>query len=125
MSEENDLYGRGGTAVGINAAGGGLLATWHAKPGHHVVFGEPLRGDLNLDGEVNGLDVDPSVDILLSGPYWPEADMNEDGKVNGLDVDPFVVALDGGGAQQIPEPSTFLLCLIAVGVVGGWRKWRG
>jgi hypothetical protein len=25
--------------------------------------------------------------------------------------------------QQIPEPSTLLLCLLALGVVGGLRKW--
>jgi hypothetical protein len=25
----------------------------------------------------------------------------------------------------IPEPSTFLLALVALGVAGGWRKWRG
>jgi hypothetical protein len=28
-----------------------------------------------------------------------------------------------GGTQQIPEPSTLLLCILALGVVGGWRKW--
>jgi hypothetical protein len=76
-----------------------------------------LLGDVNLDGEVNGLDVDPFVEVLLSGPYRTEADMNEDQVVNGLDVDPFVAAVVGG-AQQIPEPSTLLLCLVALGVVG-------
>jgi hypothetical protein len=25
----------------------------------------------------------------------------------------------------VPEPSTLLLCIVAVGVVGGWRKWGG
>ena len=68
-------------------------------------------GDVNLDGEVNGLDVDPFVEVLLSGPYQPEADMNSDQVVNGLDVDPFVAAVVGG-TQQIPEPSTLLLCII-------------
>jgi hypothetical protein len=81
-----------------------------------------LLGDVNLDGEVNGLDVDPFVDVLLTGPYPPEADMNEDQVVNGLDVDPFVVAVVGG-VQQIPEPSTFLLALCSLAVVGGWRMW--
>jgi hypothetical protein len=83
-----------------------------------------LLGDVNLDGEVNGLDVDPFVDVLLSGPYQPEADMNEDQVVNGLDVDPFVDAVVGG-VQQIPEPSALLLCILALGVVGGWRKRGG
>jgi hypothetical protein len=63
------------------------------------------------------------VGVLLSGPYQPEADMNEDQVVNGLDVDPFVSAVLGG-VQQIPEPSTLLLVLVALGVVGGWRKWK-
>jgi hypothetical protein len=43
---------------------------------------------------------------------------------NGLDVDPFVAAVVGG-AQSVPEPSTLLLGLVALGVVGGWRKWGG
>jgi hypothetical protein len=89
-----------------------------------VLPAESLLGDLNLDGEVNGLDVDPFVDTLLSGPYAAEADMNEDQVVNGLDVDPFVAAVLGG-VQQIPEPSTLLLAIVALGVVGGWRKRGG
>jgi uncharacterized protein YjbI with pentapeptide repeats len=28
-------------------------------------------------------------------------------------------------AFVIPEPSTLLICLVALGVVGGWRKWGG
>ena len=84
---------------------------------------DPLLGDVNLDDEVNGLDVDPFVDVLLNGPYQAEADMNEDDAVNGLDVDPFVAAVVGSGAQSVPEPSTLLLCIVALAVVGGWRKW--
>jgi hypothetical protein len=87
-----------------------------------AVIPDPLLGDVNLDDEVNGLDVDPFVEVLLSGPYQQEADMNGDQVVNGLDVDPFVAAVVGS-AQQIPEPSTLLVALIALGVVGGWRTW--
>jgi hypothetical protein len=87
-----------------------------------VESADPLLGDVNGDGDVNGLDVDPFVDVLLSGPYQQEADMNEDQVVNGLDVDPFVAAVVGG-TQPIPEPSTLLLALVALGVVGGWRQW--
>jgi hypothetical protein len=83
-----------------------------------------LLGDLNLDGEINGLDVDPFVDVLLSGPYQIQADINLDAVVNGLDVDPFVAAVVGG-VQQIPEPLTLLLAFVALGVVGGRRKWGG
>jgi hypothetical protein len=73
-------------------------------------------GDVNLDGEVNGLDVDPFVDVLLNGPYQVEADMNEDSEVNGLDVDPFVEAVVGGGVQAVPEPAT--LALAGMGLLG-------
>jgi hypothetical protein len=52
------------------------------------------------------------------------ADVNLDGEINGLDVAPFVAAVVGGGTHKIPEPSTLLLALIALGVVGGWRKWK-
>ena len=71
-----------------------------------------ILGDVNLDGEVNGLDVDPFVDVLLNGPYQIEADMNTDSVVNGLDVDPFVEAVVGGGVQAVPEPSTLALLVL-------------
>ena len=77
-----------------------------------------LLGDVNLDTEVNGLDVDPFVDVLLNGPYQTEADMNEDMEVNGLDVDPFVAAVVGGGVAAVPEPSTLLLALLALCAIG-------
>jgi hypothetical protein len=72
-----------------------------------------LRGDVNLDTVVNGLDVDPFVDVLLNGPFQAEADMNLDEVVNGLDVDPFVAAVVGGGVRAVPEPSTLALVALA------------
>ena len=78
------------------------------------VNGVVLLGDVNLDKVVNGLDVDPFVDVLLNGPYQDEADMNIDGEVNGLDVDPFVEAVVGGGLQAVPEPSTLALLVLAL-----------
>jgi hypothetical protein len=120
-------YGWGFVPVGVN--GTGIASFEHVRnpvPALTLTFvPEPLLlGDVNGDGDVNGLDVDPFVEVVLGGPYQQEADMNEDQVVNGLDVDPFVAAVVGG-AQQIPEPSTLLLCIIALGVVGGWRKWGG
>ena len=83
-----------------------------------------INGDVNFDGDVNGLDVDPFVAAVLGGSYDAPADMNGDGAVDGLDVDPFVAAVVGGGATAVPEPSTLLLCFIALAIVGGRRKWR-
>ena len=75
-----------------------------------------LLGDVNLDGAVNGLDVDPFVAILLNGPHNGAADMNGDGVVNGLDVDLFVAAVVGSGVRSVPEPSTVLLAV--AGLIG-------
>lgn len=55
-----------------------------------------LLGDVNLDGTVNLLDVDPFIDRLSSGSYQAQADCNQDGVVNLLDVDPFILILAGG-----------------------------
>ena len=66
-------------------------------------------GDLNCDGSLNGLDIDPFVLVLTATtPDYPEyyaqhpdcihmlADCNNDGSINGLDIDPFVVILTEG-----------------------------
>lgn len=54
-----------------------------------------LHGDVNLDGTVNLLDVDPFITILSAGGYQPEADINKDGVVNLLDVQAFIDLLGG------------------------------
>ena len=66
-------------------------------------------GDLNCDGSINSLDIDPFVLTLTSTPPdYPEyyaqlpdchvllADCNSDGSINSLDIDPFVALLTGG-----------------------------
>ena len=73
---------------------------------------------------MNGLDVGPFVDVLLNRPFQPAADLNGDQVVNGLEFDLFVSAVIGGGTQKIPEPSTLLLGLVSLGLVGGWRNWK-
>ena len=49
-----------------------------------------IPGDVNCDGVVNLLDVQPFVNVLAGGGFNPKADINEDGTVNLLDVEPFV-----------------------------------
>ena len=53
-------------------------------------------GDVNKDGVVNLLDVEPFVELLSTGGFQEEADINMDGSVNLLDVEPFVAILSGG-----------------------------
>lgn len=88
----------------------------------HLDLLDTLLGDVNDDRLVNGLDVDPFVNVLLSSRFDVAADMNGDGAVNGLDVDPFVVAVVGG-TEAIPEPSTLALVLIGLAAVIGRRRF--
>ena len=55
-----------------------------------------LPGDVNQDGSVNLLDVDPMVELVTTGQFQPQADINRDGVVNLLDVGPFVELLSSG-----------------------------
>ena len=67
---------------------------------------EVLRGDLNGDGQVSGLDVTPFVSVLLAAGAGGDAsaDMNADGSADGLDVDPFVEAVFAGSLQRsVPD----------------------
>ena len=53
-------------------------------------------GDVNRDGSVDLLDVQPFVQLLASDTYQPEADINGDGEVNLLDINGFIALLSGG-----------------------------
>ncbi|OHB75059.1 MAG: hypothetical protein A2W31_04780 [Planctomycetes bacterium RBG_16_64_10] len=87
--------------------------------------GNATLGDVNLDGAVNGLDVNPFVERVISGPYQVEADLNEDGSVDGLDVNPFVDVVVSGGAGMaaeariVPEPATAALAGVGMVVLVG------
>ena len=56
----------------------------------------PLLGDVNLDGAINLLDIDPFIERIANGTYQTEADCNLDGVVDLLDIDPFITILSGG-----------------------------
>ena len=60
------------------------------------ILSSVLKGDVNMDGFVNLLDVEPFIVILSGGGYQAEADINCDGFVNLLDVEPFITILSGG-----------------------------
>ena len=55
-----------------------------------------LLGDVNCDGVIDLLDVQPFVDLLASGGYSAKADINSDGVLNLVDVAPFIDLLTGG-----------------------------
>ena len=47
-------------------------------------------GDVNCDGRIDLLDVDPFVEVMITGQFVDKADINLDGGVDLLDVNPFV-----------------------------------
>ena len=91
---------------------------------------ELLVGDVNLDGEVNALDIDPFVTLLTGGGFQDEADINSDGLVNALDIDPFVGILTNASVsesqiasvQAVPEPGS--LALLGLGGLALMRRRR-
>ena len=107
-----DLDGDGDTAEPIPYDADGLLRVWDGD-GDDIArvdmgayeHGSFTPGDLNCDGVLNALDVDPFVLALanpeLYGLEHPDcdrtlADMNGDGLVNAFDIDAFVALLTGG-----------------------------
>lgn len=54
-----------------------------------------VLGDVNCDGVVNLLDVQPFVELISNGLFNPKADINEDGVVNLLDVGGFIELVGG------------------------------
>ena len=54
-----------------------------------------VLGDINMDGNVDLLDVQPFVALISTGQFQIEADINKDGLVNLFDVAPFVDLLVG------------------------------
>ena len=57
---------------------------------------EILLGDVDQDGDISLLDVEPFISAITGADYIAEADTNCDGFVSLLDVQPFVNILTGG-----------------------------
>jgi hypothetical protein len=79
-----------------------------------------LRGDVNTDGIVNGLDLNMVATNWLKTGVAPTGDVNEDGIVNGLDINiiasKWLTTLNPGGGGStagaaVPEPGTFALLI--------------
>ena len=52
-----------------------------------------LRGDVDLNGDVNFLDISPFIVLLQSGAFQAEADVNGDLTVDFGDISPFISIL--------------------------------
>ncbi len=72
-----------------------LLAGTYGRSIFAISMDAVLLGDLNGDGSVDLLDVEPFVQLIVIGGFQIEADVNKDGRVNLLDVELFVDLLVG------------------------------
>ena len=55
----------------------------------------PLKGDVDLSGEVNFFDIAPFIVALSSAMFQDEADVNCDGTISFFDIPPFIDILAG------------------------------
>jgi hypothetical protein len=141
-SYNGDLYGAGlwdqGKFLSSTAVATGLTLGW-TDSGTQVTVMATYAGDANLDGEVDGADVDIwKLNVGTTGVgVWELADFNYDGEVDGADVDIWKLKVGsslapppggaGLSASIVPEPGT--LALLVTGLLGllcyAWRRCRG
>ena len=88
-----------------------------------------LPGDANLDGTVNGADLN----IVLSNfnqtdMDWAQGDFNGDGTVNGADLNTvlsnFNQTLGASVGVAVPEPGTFDMLVVIAVASSAWKAWR-
>jgi len=131
------------TAAFDPAAAGNRTAVWHLPvrdedlPGAMTELLEItltgsvtpafIPGDLDGNGVVDGLDIDPFVQALTDeNAFDAAADMDGNDVVDGLDIDPFVQALtssDNVAGLAVPEPGS--LALLGLGGLALLRSRPG
>ena len=88
-----------------------------------------LLGDFNRDGHVNATDIQTLLGALTNVKSYETAqglsdsglltigDINHDGQFNNADLQALLDLLkSGGGSTSVPEPSTFVLAVLAFGL---------
>ena len=95
--------------------------------GTNVTVMYTLYGDTNLDGTVNGNDLNTVLsNFNQTGMTWAQGDFNYDGTVNGTDLNTVLSNFNQhlSVTGTVPEPSS--LVLLAAGLAGllayAWRK---
>jgi hypothetical protein len=136
-SYHGDLYGAGlwdqGKFLSTTAVATGLTLGW-TDSGTQVTVMATYAGDANLDGEVDGADVDIwKLNVGTTGVgVWELADFNYDGEVDGADVDIWKLKVGsslapppgGAGVSIVPEPGTLALLAAALAALAGWMIRR-
>lgn len=82
-----------GTFSNVVAPGGMDLDVIYSNATVSVQVSAGLIGDVNLDGVVNFLDINPFIERLSTVTYQFEADANQDNVINFLDISAFIAIL--------------------------------
>jgi len=107
------------------------IGPWNAW--NHLTIKEDA-GDMNQDGEVNNLDINPFVLALTDEQAFENqfgvdpvavGDTNGDGQFNNLDINPFVKLLTSSGSlRSVPEPTSLAWLALGGTLLAARRRRR-
>ena len=100
---------------------------YESTPGQSILAGATIDGDADLNGTVNGADLNTVLsNYNKTGMGWTDGDFDGNGTVNGADLNIVLSNYNqsAGVTAAVPEPGTLgMLALGAVGVLA-WNGWR-
>ena len=64
-----------------------------------IIGNQPIKGDVNGDGIVNGTDIQAVINLIVASEYDKKADVNKDGVVNGTDIQAIINIIVGADAE--------------------------
>ena len=71
----------------IAMIGGGTASTYVDD---FILYYNDVKGDVNVDGEINIADANAVIDVILTNGTLPTADVNGDGEVNIADINAII-----------------------------------
>ena len=93
VSSAGDVNGDGAPDFIVGASSGGANDGGYAKVFVSQITVPFVLGDVNQDGVVNFLDINPFIEFLGFNTFLLQADCNQDGAVNFLDIAFFIAIL--------------------------------